>query len=138
MSRLKAILAANAVSCVGFGVLFLTAPGDVAAFLGHPPAPTLLMTLLGAGLVLNGIHLIYVATGSRQSRMAVTYFSTGDFLWVGGTLALVLSGIWINSPAGMAAALVVACAVGAFGLIQWRLRPPTERVLSDNGKRGTA
>jgi hypothetical protein len=129
MSRLKAILAANAVSCVGFGVLFLAAPGPVTAFLGQPPAPILLVTILGAGLIVNGLHLIYVATGPRRSRAAVTYFSTGDFLWVAGTLALVLTGTWVNSPAGIAAALAVACAVGGFGLAQWRLRPTADKAL---------
>ena len=123
MSRLKAIMVANAISCAGFGALFLAIPDQVAMFLGAPPAPTLLITVLGAGLAINAIHLIYTATGPLDSRASVTYFSSGDFLWVAATLLLVLSKTWVNSPAGVAASLAVACMVGAFGFCQWRLRP---------------
>lgn len=120
MSRLKAIMGANAASCLGFGALFVIAPAPVAAFLGSPPAPTWVVAVLGAGLLLNALHLVYAATRPAPSRSAVMYFSAGDFLWVAGTLVLILTGTWITTPGGIAAAIAVALVVAAFGLLQLR------------------
>jgi hypothetical protein len=122
MPALKAIMSANALSCLVFGTLFLAMPRGVADFLGSPPAPALILTVLGAGLLLNGAHLVYAATRPAPARWVVAYFSVGDFLWVAGTLALVLTDTWITSSAGIAAALAVALGVGTFGFLQWRQR----------------
>jgi hypothetical protein len=123
MSHLHIVLAANAVSCAVFGGLFVVAPSPVAAFLGQPPAPAALIVAIGAVLLLNAVHLGYVATTARPSHWAVTYFSIGDGLWVVATLVLIVSGTWITAPGGIVAALAVALGVGAFGTLQWRLRP---------------
>ncbi|MAT65633.1 MAG: hypothetical protein CMN57_08310 [Gammaproteobacteria bacterium] len=118
MPSLRAILRINATSCLLFGALFVAMPNTVAGFLGAPPAPGSVILVLGVLLVFNGIHLLYVSRAPRPSRAWVGYFSGGDFVWVLGTLLLVGSGLWINAPAGILAALVVAVAVGAMGWMQ--------------------
>lgn len=122
---LATVLRLNALSCLGFGVLFLAAPGPVATGLGTPP--TWLIVALGAGLVGNAALLWLSARGGRAPRRAeVLFFCAGDAAWVVATLALVLAGVWIVTPGGRIAALVVAIMVGALGLAQWRRLPDPE------------
>ncbi|RRQ21597.1 hypothetical protein [Thiohalobacter thiocyanaticus] len=122
MPSLRAILRINATSCLLFGALFgalfAAMPNAVAGFLGAPSAPGGVILVLGVLLGLNGIHLIYVSRAPRPSRAWVGYFSAGDFIWVLGTLLLVGTGLWINTPAGILSALVVAASVGAMGWLQ--------------------
>lgn len=113
---LATILRANAASCLGFGVLFITAPGPVAAFLGATPEPVL--TAVGAGLMLNGLHLL-VASFRRPARpVEIIWFSLGDFGWWLATLGLIAAGIWITTPGGITAALSVAAVVALLGAAQ--------------------
>jgi hypothetical protein len=111
------VLRANAASCLGFGVLFLALPGPVAGFLGTPPA--WLVAALGAVLLLNGAHLLWAAKRG-PGRVELLYFALGDAAWVAGTLALIASGTWITTGAGVMAALAVAPPVGLFAVLQWR------------------
>lgn len=120
MLALASILALNATSCVLFGLLFLALPGAVAAFLGTPPAPAWLIAAIGAVLLVNGAHLAWAARQQRPRRALVLYFSGGDIAWVIATGALIASGLWITSPGGIAAALIVAAGVGAMGVLQLR------------------
>lgn len=120
MLALASILALNATSCVLFGVLFLALPGAVAAFLGTPPAPAWLIAAIGVILVVNGAHLAWAARQQRPRRALVLYFSGGDIAWVVATVALIAGGLWITTPGGIAAALIVAAGVGAMGVLQWR------------------
>lgn len=118
MTALKTILRLNAASCIAFGALFVAAPHAVAAFLGVPPAPELVIRALGVLLVLNGVHLLHTSLRVSPPRALVLYFSAGDFLWVAGTALLIAAGFWITRPAGIAAAVVVAAAVGGMGFAQ--------------------
>lgn len=118
MPSLTAILRINATSCLLFGALFAAMPNAVAGFLGAPSAPVNVILVLGILLVFNGIHLLYVSRAPRPSRAWVGYFSAGDFVWVLGTLLLVTTGLWVNTPAGILAALLVAAMVGAMGWVQ--------------------
>jgi hypothetical protein len=111
------VLRANAASCLAFGALFLALPGPVAGFLGSPPV--WLVAVLGAVLLLNGAHLLWAATRG-PGRVELLYFALGDAAWVAGTLALIASGTWIKTGAGIAAALAVAAPVGIFAVLQWR------------------
>lgn len=128
MSLLKTALRLNAVSCIGFGVLFSVVPGAVAAYLGQTrPAPSMVILILGIGLILNGIGLFLAARARHPSGPLVLFFSTGDFLWVLATIVLIVMGIWIETTAGIIAALLVAAVVGLFGLLQliaWGRREP--------------
>lgn len=118
MTSLTTILRMNAASCIGFGSLFVALPGAVAAFLGAPPAPDTVVRLLGGLLLLNGFHLLYTSGHAQPHRWLVFYFSLGDFLWVLATAGLIGAGLWITTPAGVAAAVAVAAAVGAMGAAQ--------------------
>jgi hypothetical protein len=114
---LATLLRLNALSCVGFGALFLLAPGRVAAFLGAMP-PGLLVAL-GLALLANGIHLR--AAAMRPPRnWEIRWFSLGDAAWVALTLAVLAAGGWITTPAGQATAAAVAVGVGALGALQWQ------------------
>lgn len=118
MPSLKTILRMNAASCIGFGALFVIAPGIVAAFLGTPPAPNILIVVLGAILIVNGVHLLHTSLRPAAPRWLVLYFSAGDAVWVAMTAALIAAGVWITSTPGILAAVAVALAVGGLGLAQ--------------------
>ncbi|SEK41889.1 hypothetical protein SAMN05443999_101391 [Roseovarius azorensis] len=122
---LATVLRLNAVSCLGFGLLFLFAPGVTAGFLGTPPV--WLLVALGAGLIGNGILLwLSQHRGRAPRRHEVLFFSIGDFGWVAMTVVLIASGFWIVTPEGRIAALLVAAGVGAMGVLQWRGLPRSE------------
>jgi len=118
MTSLKTILRMNAASCIGFGGLFVAMPGAVAAFLGSPPAPETVIWGVGLLLFLNGVHLLHTSSRGRPARALVLYFSIGDLLWVLATAGFIAMGLWITTPAGIAAAIAVAAGVGAMGLAQ--------------------
>ena len=120
MASLPTILRLNALSCLGFGALFLAAPGPVAAALGA--APPLAPALIGAGLLANGGHLLLAARRRPLRRAEVLWFSAGDMLWWLGSLGLVATRTWVTSPAGVAATLAVAAVVAGLGTAQlWSL-----------------
>jgi hypothetical protein len=120
---LRAVLTANATSCLGFGAVFIYAPGDIAAFLGDVESWVILV--LGLGLFVNGIHLAIVARRKAPKRLDVIYFSLGDAFWVLGTLFLIVFEIGVTSVAGILWALGIAVWVGLCGYFQWRWRPAT-------------
>lgn len=124
MNRLPLVLSINGASCILFGFLFLFAPAQVAAFLADPAqAPALLVLVLGAALLLNGAGLFLVAGSKAPNRHAIRFFSLGDLLWVLATLALIITGVWIDRVPGILAALAVAVFVGTMGWLQWRMVP---------------
>lgn len=119
---LATVLRLNAASCLSFGLIFLAAPWNVAAFLGT--APVWLIVSLGVGLIGNGVLLWLSAREARAPKRAeVLFFCLGDLGWVVMTLALILTGLWITTPAGQGVALIVALAVGAMGWMQWQALP---------------
>lgn len=118
MPPLKTILRMNAASCIAFGVLFLVEPNLVAMFLGTPPAPSWLIAVLGAVLVLNGLHLLHTSKRNSPPRALILYFSAGDFAWALATLALIGGGLWITHLEGRVVALLVAAFVGTMGGMQ--------------------
>ena len=120
--RLATVMRLNAASCLGFGALFVILPGVVATGLGSAPAG--LVFALGLGLLGNAALLWLAVRNGRQPRRAeVLFFCIGDLGWVLATLALIWAGLWIIAPLGQASALIVAAAVGAMGLMQWRALP---------------
>lgn len=123
MPPLKTILRTNAASCLLFGLLFVAIPKEIAGFLGTPPAPGGFILVIGILLILNGVHLLHVSRARQPPRGWVMYFSAGDFAWVLGTLWLAGTGLWISEPAGVAAALAVAAAVGTMGMLQLTADP---------------
>lgn len=118
---LQSVLLLNAASCIGFGLLFISLPAPTAMFLANEKtAPVWLIVVLGAGLIANGVGLAVTARQQAPQAGLVRFFSIGDLLWVVATLLLIATGWWINTSAGISAALLVAALVGSMGWLQWR------------------
>jgi hypothetical protein len=119
MITLSHVMKANAASCIGFGTTFLLATEGVINFLSvDKQAPSMVFTVLGIGLLLNGLHLVWVSFKVMPSKPLVLYFSFGDYIWVLATLYLLLAGIWITTAQGVATALLVSLMVATFGVLQ--------------------
>ncbi len=116
MTSLAYVLRLNAASCLGFGALFMGAPGAVAGWLGQVPPPVIVW--LGLGLLLNGGHLLLAARRPVPVAAEVLWFVAGDMLWWLATLGLVATGVWITTPAGTALAGLVAVGVAGMGAAQ--------------------
>ena len=118
---LNHVLRANAVSCTLFGLLFSLAAPSVANTIGNPP--TLLLQVLGVGLLVNAAFIFWTSTRPTPNRTCVLFFALGDAIWVVATLALVGAGLWITTPTGLALSIGVAAFVGGCGFFQWKLAP---------------
>lgn len=116
MASLNHILRLNAASCLGFGTVFLVGPGPVSAMLGTIPPQVLIA--IGAGLMANGVHLGIAGARAVPRRAEILWFSVGDLLWWTASLALVATGVWVTTFAGVVSVLVVATAVAALGVAQ--------------------
>lgn len=118
---LNHVLRANAASCALFGVLFSLAAPAVAHTIGDPP--TLLLQVLGIGLLVNATLLFRTSTRPTPDRFSVLFFALGDAIWFVATLGLVVTGLWITTPTGLALSIGVAAYVGGCGFLQWKLAP---------------
>jgi len=124
MFTLHNVMKLNALSCITFGIIFLAMPSTVTEFLSqNNQAPANVLMILGAGLILNGVHILWAARQATPQPLLVRYFSSGDFLWVVGSIGLLLSGTWITNTAGIISTVVVALMVGLFGALQWLKSP---------------
>lgn len=123
MLSLKNVMRANAISCLVFGALFALQPSLVANFLGGAsPAPQSYILILGFLLILNGLHLLWASRVPLPQKELILYFSTGDYLWVIGSIGLIVSRVWITTTGGMLVASAVAVMVGLFGVLQMTSR----------------
>ena len=135
---LKIAFRLNALSCIGFGIVFIFVPIPVGAFLGAVASD--IVRWIGIGLCVNGLHLSLVSLRHRIRRGEVIYFLLGDAAWVLGSLVVVspFFGL-IQNPPAIAATLAVALFVGMLGVLQARwgwnilLRPTASRVLVLDG-----
>lgn len=119
MLSLKNVLRLNAASCLVFGVLFLLFSKGVALFLGREaPAPADYIVILGAALILNGLHLIWTSTQRVPAKALILYFALGDLLWVAASLGLMWKALWITTFQGQMITIVIAVMVGFLGLMQ--------------------
>lgn len=123
MVSLKNVMRANATSCLTFGGLFALQPSQVANFLGGAsPAPQIYILILGILLILNGLHLLWASRIPMPQKKLILYFSAGDYLWVIGSIGLIVSGVWITTAGGVLVASTVAVVVGLFGVLQMTSR----------------
>lgn len=119
MITLSNVMKANAMSCIGFGIVFFFWPEEVGNFLStDKQAPNIVLSILGIALFFNGLHLIWASAKSMPSKFLVLYFSISDYAWVLSTSYLLSFGIWISTPMGIVATLLVSAIVGTFGLLQ--------------------
>lgn len=116
MANLRILLLLNAASCLGFGLLFSLGAGPVATFLGAFPATYL--WLLGLGLILNGMLLVWTASRAAPPAFAVLFFSLGDLFWVLMSVALWAGGWGVTHGPAQAAMLIVALGVLCLGIGQ--------------------
>ncbi len=114
---LSLLLRLNASSCLIFGFIFVAIPSVVSTFLGGFPA--LILLILGGVLCLHGFHFLWASFRS-PIKLEIQYFSLGDFLWVLGSLALIVMKLWITSVIGLIATIFVAGFVGTLGVLQWK------------------
>lgn len=123
MFSLKNVMRTNATSCLVFGGLFALRPSLVANFLGGAsPAPKIYILILGILLIVNGLHLLWASSIPLPQKRLILYFSTGDYLWVIGSMGLIVSGVWITTTGGVLVASAVAVMVGLFGVLQMTSR----------------
>ncbi len=112
---------------MSFGMIFTVFPTTVSVFLSNDnPAPTLVILVLGIGLTLHGIHLLWASQQAIVNKGLIQYFSAGDFLWVLATLMLITFKVWVTTLYGVMAALLVAIAVGMLGIAQLTKTPAPE------------
>lgn len=120
MLNLKLALRLNAASCILFAALLVTIPAAVAQFLASDQAPTWLLSLLGWLLLANGALLISASMLATVPKALVVFFSLGDLAWVLMTLALIITGVWISTAAGISVSLLIAVWVAWLGWQQWK------------------
>ncbi len=119
MFTLKNVLIANAISCIIFGLIFICLPIKVAVFLGSDTLfPELILQILGAVLVFNGLHLIWASLQQTPNKWLILYFSFGDFLWAIGSSVLLLMGLWVTTMPGIISTILIALMVTVFGIMQ--------------------
>ena len=123
MLSLKNAMRANATSCLAFGALFALRPSMVVNFLGgESPAPESYILVLGVLLIMNGLHLLWASRFPLPKKELILYFSIGDYIWVIGSGALIISEVWITTTAGVVLTCAVAAMVGFFGVLQMAKR----------------
>ncbi len=118
MKTLSTTLRLNAASCLLFGLLFAFAPDWTSSLIGNS-APFILR-IIGLGLILNGVHLLFAASRSKIICPELLYFVLGDFAWVIATVALLILGVGVTTAVGVVAAILVAITVGSLGFMQFR------------------
>ncbi len=121
MNNINTTLKLNGLNCLLFGALFVFIPNHVIAFLSDTnPAPEVIILALGVVLNLYGLILLWLGNKQQPNPTWVKLIALGDFLWVLGTIILVVMKLWITNINGITAAGLVAILVGWFGWLQWQ------------------
>lgn len=119
MPRLNKILHTNALTCIIFGIIMVLYPYQISIFLSSStPAPSELILAVGSLLLCHSGHLFWVARSHLPSKWHIVYFSMGDFLWVLGTMGLVITQTWITHSIAIIVSYIIALLVGTLGALQ--------------------
>jgi len=118
MKTLSTILRLNAASCLLFGLLFAFAPEWTSTLIGN--STPFVLRIVGLGLILNGLHLLFAASRSKMICPELLYFVLGDFAWVIATVVLLILGVGVTTAVGVVAAILVGMMVGSLGFMQFR------------------
>ncbi len=114
---LRRVLQANTVFSTVSGLLFTTASGSVATFLGGVPSSVILA--LGIGLLLFAAYVGYTAFSAPLNRQAALSIIIGDVAWVVASAILLFAG-WISfTTAGWWAVAIIADIVAVFAVLEW-------------------
>ncbi len=104
---LRAVLFADAATCVATGLLMMLGSGVLEQFLGLPAGPS---RYVGLSLLPFAALLVYLATRESLSPPVVWAVIALNVLWTVDSILLLLSG-WIE-PTGPGYAFVIFQAVG--------------------------
>jgi ribosome-associated toxin RatA of RatAB toxin-antitoxin module len=113
---LRFALGANALFSFVSGLLMLVRPSLVGGWLGID-APRLLQ-IIGFGLLIFAAELVYQAARPRMLTWRALLASAADFLWVIGSVVLLVFWSQLFSPGGGALVAAVAGIVFLFGVAQ--------------------
>ena len=116
MKSLRMAMALNSLSCLIFGILFVTFSGSINSFIGN--SVNWLIPVIGVILIFNGGHLLLACKREKPICPEILYFVVGDFAWVLISVVLIVLDIVITSSQGIVASLVIAAMVGLFGVLQ--------------------
>lgn len=116
MKALKQVLRLNALSCLSFGAIFAIWPQNVGLYIGTDQH--LIIMLVGAALLFNGLHLAFASLRKTPLKLEIYYFSLGDILWFSATFILIGAKLFITSQSGIWLSLIVAFGVVTLGLAQ--------------------
>jgi hypothetical protein len=119
-TSLQSILALDAATCAGMGVLLVAASGLVSRITLVPAS-----LLLWAGLLLLPIAG-FIAVFARTSTVpswAVQMIVLGNVLWVLGSVALPVLGLISPNAFGWVFILAQAAVVAMFAGLEWSTRP---------------
>ncbi|MDD5035536.1 MAG: SRPBCC family protein [Methylococcaceae bacterium] len=113
---LRLALSANAIFSFSCAVLMLLRPALVGEWLGIQVP--LILQLVGIGLVVFAAELIYLSTRQRLATWLALLVSAADFMWVAGSIVLLLAFPQLFSSLGKVLILAVAGEVFVFGAWQ--------------------
>lgn len=109
---LHRVLAFDAATCLGMGLILAFGAGALAGPLG---LPALLLQLAGASLFPAGAFMAWIAARGAP-RPGTLVVIAGNALWVIGSLALF---VWLRpTPLGTAFVLAQAAAVGVLAALE--------------------
>ena len=118
--NLSRILLANGVFCSTSGLIFTLAANPLAGFLNTLP---LVMTILGIGLLLYGLFIIYMSMRPAITRGFTLFAVLADSAWVLLSVLLLILPIFNFTVDAKWAIGIVAVVVDVFATLQfieWR------------------
>jgi hypothetical protein len=113
---LRFALRADAIFCIAAGTIGLAAAQPLSTILGIQPP--LILSILGAVVVLYGAFLFYTAAQTPISLRIVTVLLVLDVIWVIDSAVLLIAGWPPLTSAGMWTIGLVAVAVAALGALK--------------------
>ena len=116
MDGVRFVLRLNVATCAGFGLLFLLATHSVSNLLGS--FPILALQILGVGLLLHSLHLLFASLRKKVILFEVYYFSAGDILWFLGSLLILVGTGFVSTIYGAVVTILVGTLVAGIGLAQ--------------------
>lgn len=118
--NLSRILLANGVFCSTSGLIFTLAANPLAGFLNTLP---LVMTILGIGLLLYGMFIMYMSMRSAITRDFTLFTVLADSTWVVFSVLLLILPMFNFAADAKWAIGVVAVVVDVFATLrfmEWR------------------
>jgi hypothetical protein len=114
---LRRAFTGNAIFSLVSAATFVLGGGVIAGLIGlSSPLP---LQLVGAGLVVFGVFLLWLVRREELTRRDGRIVSLLDAEWVLGTAVLLVGWPELMNATGHAAAIAIAAVVGGFAIWQW-------------------